>query len=70
MIQMTSHYFQVIQPMRNRYLFRVRISHVRFVNPAVCVQRVYCEAGSNKTGCIKCPTIKAHLNLQVHNLKC
>ena len=35
------HYFQVIQPMTNRYAFRLRIYHVGFVNPAVCVQRVY-----------------------------
>ena len=35
------HYFQVIQPMRDRYFFRLRISRAGFVNPAVSVQRVY-----------------------------
>ena len=34
-IYLTRHYFQVIQPMRDRYFFRVRISHAWFVNQAV-----------------------------------
>ena len=32
----------LIPPMRNHYFFGLGISHARFINPAVCVQRVYC----------------------------
>ena len=37
-LHMTRHCFQVIQPMRNRYIFRLQISHLGFVNPAIRLQ--------------------------------
>ena len=40
-INLAHHYFSVIQPMRICYFFCLQISQTRFVNPAVCVQRVY-----------------------------
>ena len=43
-IYSTRHYFQVFQRMRDCYFFCLRISHARFVNPAVSVQTVCCDS--------------------------